>query len=209
MSGQGSFEAQPGGPPGTGPHRSPGAIQPVRAVLVLLVAALVAVVVLARLGGAGATITPITPASKVTTTTTTAPVASAASTTTTANVVGTSTTTTTIAPSHVLVLVLNGWTTRHAALYFKNRLAFFGYDLLVPVDAVSDTNQTSKIFYVHAQYEPTALAIAGELDLPASDVLAPSSGNDSALVTADLNSADVIVLVGEDISGRVPAGYNG
>jgi hypothetical protein len=181
----------------------------VRAVLVLLVAALVAVVVLVRLGGAGTGVTPITPASKVNSTTTTARVAAPTSTTTTTTVVGPSSTTTTIAPSHVLVLVLNGWTTRHAALYFKNRLAFFGYDLLVAADAANATNQTSTIFYVHAQYEPTALAIAGELDLPATDVLAPSSSNDSALVTANLNSADVIVLVGEDISGRVPAGYNG
>jgi hypothetical protein len=172
---------------------------------VLLVAVLVAVVVLARLGGTHTSAAP--PARATSTTVATGPSRTIASTSTT--VVGTSTTTTTTIPtSSVLVLVLNGWTTMHAALYFKDKLATFGYDLRVPIDAVTDTNKTSQVYYVHPQYEATALAIAGDLDLPATDVVATTS-TDAALTSTDIDSADVILLVGEDISGRVPAGYNG
>jgi hypothetical protein len=202
----GAGPPRPPGAPGGGSHRAPGAIQPLRAVLVLLVAVLVAVVVLARLGGTHAS--QALPAHKTTTTVHKSSARTTTSTSTT--VVGTSTTTsTTIPASSVVVLVLNGWTTRHAALFFMKRLVTFGYDLRVPIDAATADNQVSMVFYVHAQYEPSALAIAGDLDIALSDVVAPSSTNDSALTTADTDSADVIVLVGGNISGRVPVGYNG
>jgi hypothetical protein len=203
--GQTGASRRPGARGGGPPQRPPGAIQPLRAVLVLLVAVLVAVVVLARLGGTHSNAAP--PNRTTSTTSSTPPSRTIASTSTT--VVGTSTTTTTTIPtSSVLVLVLNGWTTSHAALFFKNKLATFGYDLRVPIDAVTSNNKTSRVYYVHPQYEATALAIAGDLDLPATDVVAVSS-TDAALTSTDIESAYVILLVGEDISGRVPAGYNG
>ena len=177
-----------------------------RAVLVLMAAVLVAVVVLARLGG-----THTSGALPVHQTTTTVHKGAARTTTSTSTtVVGVSTTTSTTIPvASVVVLVLNGWTTEHAALFFKNRLATFGYDLRSPIDAATSDNKTSSVFYVHARYEPSALAIAGELSIPSADVVAPASTNDSALTTTDINSADVIVLVGENISGKVPVGYKG
>ena len=70
------------------------------------------------------------------------------------------TTTTTLPPSSVLVLVLNGWQTEHAALFYKNQLAPQGYDLRAPADAATDDNTVSEVFYVHPQYEPNAIAIA-------------------------------------------------
>lgn len=109
----------------------------------------------------------------------------------------------------MLVLVLNGWSTRHAALYYKNRLAPYGFDLLTPIDAATADNKQSLVFYEHSQYQAVALTIAQDLSIPTANVVAPSSTNDSALTETDQAAADVIVLVGEDISGKVPTGYNG
>jgi hypothetical protein len=201
-----SGPTRPGRAAGGGSTRPPGAIQPVRALAVILIAAVVVVVVLARMSGAHLTAAPSTTRVATTTVPTTRP-GPTTSTPTTAVVA--TTTTTTIPPSSVLVLVLNGWTTRHAALYYKNQLAPHGYDLRVPIYAATDTNQDSGVFFVHAQYEPTALVIAGDLGIPSAAVVAPSSTNDTALTPADLDEADVIVLVGANISGKVPAGYNG
>ncbi|HTW10790.1 MAG TPA: hypothetical protein VME46_25040 [Acidimicrobiales bacterium] len=182
-----------------------------RALLVLVVAAVVAVVVLARLAGgpAGSAATPTTSLQTTTSTSAKTGPSTVSSPTTTTTVVTPAATTTTIAPSHVLVLVLNGWTTYHAALYFKNQLSFYDYDLKVPEDAETDTNTRSLVFYTHAQYEPSATQIAKDLHLSPSAVVAPSPTNDGALTVSYIDSADVILLVGEDISGRVPSGYKG
>lgn len=180
------------------------AIQPLRAVLVILLAVVVAVVVLARMGtshGTAAitrpTSTPITstsvPSSTATTTATTAPTLS---------------TTTTVAPSSVTLLVLNGWTKEHAALYFETELNGFGYDTLAPTDAATDTNKHSALFVVHSAYESNALAIAESLGLSPSVVVAPKASNDSAIPAGDLSKADLVFVVGQDISGRVPPGYS-
>ncbi|HMK97571.1 MAG TPA: LytR C-terminal domain-containing protein [Acidimicrobiales bacterium] len=208
----------PPGQPGPGPAGgggSPGRGAPpsvnrlLRGGLVLIVAVVVAVVVIARLGS---TTKPASSAHLTTTTTTTK---AAVSTTATTAPPGSSTTTlpatttTALPPRTVLVRVLNGWTTRHAALYFKNQLATFGYDLGVPIDAATSDNKISQVFYLHPQYLASALAIASELGIAASSVLAPTTANSSALTAADEASTDVIVVVGEDISGKVPVGYNG
>ncbi len=124
--------------------------------------------------------------------------------------VATTTTSTTVPPTGVKVLVLNGYTKYHAALYFKNQLAALGYDTLAPMDAVTSTNLTSTLFVVNPADRDNALALArSPLGLPASAVVAPSPTNDSAVPPARLHLADLVLLVGADISGRVPARYNG
>jgi hypothetical protein len=174
---------------------------------VVVVGVAVAVFVLARTNNS--------PAAKVAahraTTTTGAPAAtsttsaSAATTTT----VATTTTSTTLPPSSVTVLVLNGWTTPHAALYFQHQLAAKGYDTRAPANALSSTNKTSEVFYTSPAYRSNALAIAAALSLPSTDVAAPTATNDVAVPAVDLSGADIVLLVGGDISGRVPVGYNG
>ena len=130
--------------------------------------------------------------------------------TSTTTAAATTTTSTTAAPAGVTVLVLNGYTTYHAALYFKNQLAALGYDALAPNNAITDTNATSTIFVVAPAYRPNALALArSPLGLPASAVVSPAPTNDAAVPAALLHQADLILLVGGDLSRRVPAHYNG
>jgi hypothetical protein len=108
----------------------------------------------------------------------------------------------------VTLLVLNGWTKEHAALYFQTELAGFGYDTLAPTDAATNTNKYSEMFVVRSRYEGNAKVIAQSLGLSSSVVVAPRPANDSAVPSADLDSADLIFVVGEDISSRVPPGYS-
>lgn len=183
-----------------------GSSQPFRALLVVVIGVAVAVLVLARTNNSPASVSAShnnTTVSAPLTTTTTSP---AATTTTT---VPTTTTSTTLAPSSVTVLVLNGWTTYHAALYFQHQLAAKGYDTRAPNNALSSTNHSSQVFYTSPAYRANALAIAAALSLPSTAVVAPTAANDAAVPAADLSGADIILLVGGDISGRVPVGYNG
>jgi len=119
------------------------------------------------------------------------------------------TTTTTVPPASVTVLVLNGWTTYHAAAFFQHKLASEGYDTRAPNNAISSTNAHSQIFFSSPAYEANALAIAKQLGLPKSAVAAPVAANDSAVPVSDLGQQDLILVVGGDISGQVPAGYSG
>ena len=217
----------PPGPPGSSGRagRSGASGQPtgssrlLRGALVLAAAVVIAVLVLARMGGVPST------AANAAKHSTTAPTTAAgghhllgtsttlagrsSSTTTATTSSSTEPTTTTLPSSSVLVQVLNGWTKLHAALYYKNQLAKYGYDLRTPLDAATSDNAASEVFYEHPQFEPSALAIASEIGVSASNVVSPTAANDSALTTSTQASSDVIVLVGEDISGRVPANYQG
>jgi LytR cell envelope-related transcriptional attenuator len=187
----------PSGPVGPGrppaPRRS---FQPIRAAAVIFVSVGVGIAVLARMGG-----TPTT----ASTTTTTRPTTSSVTTTTalTSTTVPT-TTTTTIAPHKVTVLVLNGGTTLHAALYFQTELSADGYDTLAPNNATTSALKLSEIFVVKPSAQANAAAIAGILKASPSSVLTPTAANDGAVPTSMINSADVIVVVGADISGQVP-----
>jgi hypothetical protein len=105
--------------------------------------------------------------------------------------------------------VLNGWTTRHAALYFQKKLAADGYDTLAPNNALNETNATTSVFVVTPADSATGTAIAELLGLAASAVALPSPTNDSAVPTTLLHQADIIVVVGGDISKEVPVGYSG
>lgn len=192
--------------PAGGPAR-PRVVRPLRALLVVVIGIVVAVYVLARttsptvkVAVAHAKTTTSAPA-KVTTTK-----RFAATTTTT---VASTTTSTTLPPSSVTVLVLNGWTTYHAASYFQHQLAAKGYDTRAPQNALSSTNKTSLVYFTSPTYRSSALAIAAALALPSTDVVAPTATNDAPVPPVDLSSADIILLVGADISGRVPPNYNG
>lgn len=199
----------PSGPGGNRPAggRS-GAVQPFRALAIVALALVVAVVVLARMPTSPAR--PAAARSGPTTTreatsTTTAPSA----TSTTATTLPPTTTSTTLAPSSVTVAVLNGWTTAHGALYFQHQLSARGYDTRAPANAVTDTNKTSAVFFTSVAYRANALAVASFLGLPATSVLAPTASNDAAIPPYYLSGTDIIVLIGADISSRVPANYGG
>jgi len=173
---------------------------------VVVVAVAIAVGVLVRMGPGHSSASPprtTRPAAA----STTVPIA----TTTPALVTTTAPTTTSVPPSTVTVLVLNGWTTRHAALYFQKKLAADGYDTLAPNNALDDTNSTTSVFVVTPADSATGTAIAELLGLshPLSAVEVPSANNDSAIPATVLHQAAIIVVVGGDISKQVPVGYNG
>jgi hypothetical protein len=170
-------------------------------------AVVVGVFVLARTGSTPTTAaTHLPPTSAPTTlphTRVTPPKAVTTSTTTT------TTPTTTLPPSKVTVLVLNGGDVRHAALFFQHKLAGDGYDTLAPTNATSETNKTSQIFVISPGDSANALAIAAFLGLPSSAVTTPTPANDSAVPATMLHQADLVLVVGGDISNEVPKGYNG
>jgi hypothetical protein len=175
--------------------------------VVIIVALVVGVVVLARTGSVPTTVatrssTTTTIRSSVTTTT-----PPRTGTTTTSAV--TTTTTTTVPPAKVTVLVLNGWDVYHAALYFKNRLLAAGYDTLAPTDAATSTNKVSEILVNTASDMANGLAIASLLGVGSATVVVPTAANDAAVPAGDLRQADIVLVVGEDISAQVPKGYNG
>jgi hypothetical protein len=177
-------EAGDGGGPG-GPPRSPRTSQPIRAVLVVVVVVAIGVLVLARMS---------TPRGTAATT------SSGTSTSTTAASAGTTTT----------VLVLNGWTTPHAALYFQSKLSKQGYDTLAPNNAATNTVKLSEILIAKGTAKSTnAYQVAGIIGVGPSQVEKLSATNDSAVPPSMVSLADLIVLVGEDISHQVPAGYSG
>jgi hypothetical protein len=172
-----------------------------------VVAVVVGVFVLARTGSAPTTAATHVPPTTVRTTT--VPVTTVGRST----VVTTSTTTTTaptvtLPPAKVTVLVLNGWTVRHAALFFQHKLAGDGYDTLAPTNATTETNKHSEIFVVSPGDSPNALSIAAFLGLPSSAVMTPTPANDSAVAATLLHQADLVLVVGSDISNQVPSGYN-
>jgi hypothetical protein len=167
----------------------------------VVVAIAIGVVVLVRMGGVPthASSTSSSRAAVVVTTTTTTQLTSSS----------TVSTTTTVPARSVTVLVLNGYTTRHAALYFQKKLVGLGYDTRAPADAATSTDKTSQVFVVNASDLPNAQAVAQALGLSPSAVLTPTPANDSAIPPAYLHQADLIVVVGADISSEVPPGYKG
>lgn len=176
------------------------AFQPARAAAVILLAVGVGVAVLARMGG--------THVVGATTTTTRAPVTSTTHPSTVTSTTVPATTTTTLAPAKVTVLVLNGGTVYHAALYFQTKLSAAGYDTLAPNNATTSTNKLSQIFVVRPTARANAVAIAQLIKASPSSVMVPTSANDSAVPPSMLNAADLIVVVGADISAQVPAKFN-
>jgi hypothetical protein len=176
---------------------------------VVVLAVVVGVFVLARTGSA-----PTTVATHATTTSARTTVPLTKVTRPSGGVVTTSTATTvapttTLAPSKVTVLVLNGWTVRHAALFFQHKLAGAGYDTLAPTNATGEGSKTSQVLVVSPVDDANALAIASLLGLASSAVMTPTAANDTAVPPNLLHQADLVLVVGGDISNQVPAGYNG
>jgi cytoskeletal protein RodZ len=201
---------EPGDPgaPGT-PPRAPRTSQPLRAVLVVIVAAAIGVLVLARMSTPGSTAATTTSTSSSTATTSASVGTTTTSTTPTATSTS-STTTTTVAPSSVTVLVLNGWTTPHGALYFQTKLSKHGYDTLAPNNAATNTVKLSKILIAKGTAESTnAYQVAGIVGVGPAAVEKLTPANSAAVPANMTRLADLIVLVGEDISHQVPAGYTG
>jgi hypothetical protein len=121
-----------------------------------------------------------------------------------------STTTTTVPPSSVTILVLNGWTTPHGALYFQTKLSKHGYDTLAPNNAATNTVKLSEILICKGTAESTnAYQVAGIVGVGPAAVQKVTPENSTAVPAGMLQLADLIVLVGQDISGQVPAGYTG
>jgi LytR cell envelope-related transcriptional attenuator len=192
------------GPPARGPRNS----QPLRAVAVVVVAVVVGVLVLARMSTPGST-APTTSSSTGTATTAVSGRTTTSSTTST-TVATSSTTTTTVAPSTVTVLVLNGWTTPHGALYFQAKLSKAGYDTLAPNNAATNTVKLSMIYICKGTAKSTnAYQVAGIVGVGPAAVVHPTPQNAAAVPPSMLQVADLVVLVGQDISGQVPAGYTG
>lgn len=200
MSNANANQPEPPGGPGAGQVRP---FQPVRAAAVVIGAVAIGVAVLARMGGGHsvASTVPLTTGHHGTTTTTSSSVPSSSTTLPT-------TTTTTIAPGKVTVLVLNGGTTYHAALFFQTRLQGDGYDTEAPADATAETYKSTEVFPIEKAARPNAVAIAHLLAVSASSVVTPSDTNEGAIPASDRQAADVIVVVGADISTQVPADYN-
>lgn len=189
------------------PGGRPRPLQPLRAAIVVVVAVVVGVFVLARTGSVPTTAaTHLTSTSVPTTVRVTTP---STPTTVTTSLSTTTAPPTTLAPSKVRVLVLNGWTTRHAALYFQKKLSGAGYDTLAPTNATTEANRVSHIFVVSTGDNANGLAIAAFLSLSPSAVVAPTPANDAAVPAAMLRQADLVLVVGGDISSQVPANYNG
>jgi hypothetical protein len=195
------------GTPGVAP-RGPRTSQPLRAVVVVVVAVVIGVLVLARMSTPGTT---AATTSSSTGTATTAVSSRTTTTSTTSTTVPTSsTTTTTVPPSSVTVLVLNGWTTPHGALYFQTKLSKHGYDTLAPNNAATNTVKLSKIYICKGTAKSTnAYQVAGIVGVGPAAVVKPTPANAPAIPPSMLQLADLIVLVGQDISGQVPAGYAG
>jgi hypothetical protein len=176
--------------------------------LVVVLAVVVGVFVLARTGSAPTTVATHLPPTSARTTVPVTKVSQPS------GVVTTSTTTTvapptTLPPSKVTVLVLNGWSVSHAALFFQHKLAAAGYDTLAPSNATSEGSKTSQIFVVSRVDNANALAIASFLGLPSSAVVTPTAVNDTVVPATLLHQADLVLVVGADISDQVPAGYHG
>jgi hypothetical protein len=132
------------------------------------------------------------------------------SSTTSTTVATSSTTTTTVAPASVTVLVLNGTTTPHAAAYFQKKLATSGYDTLAPNNAATTTVKLAQILVVKGGVNSTnAYQVAGIVGVGPSAVMMLSPTNSTDVPPSLLHTADLIVVVGADIAGQVPAGYSG
>ncbi len=137
----------------------------------------------------------------------TEPTATTAATTTSTTAVTTTTSaathhaTTTTAPKPnpaVMVLVGNGSTTTGAAGYFTTKLKGDGWSTLAPVTASAAS--TSAVYYAAGQNK-AADAVAKDLGLSASAVQPLTS----SVAVPGATAASVVVVIGADLAGQVPA----
>lgn len=118
------------------------------------------------------------------------------------------TTNTTLAahqPSEVKVLAVNGTSTAGIGGKAKDVLLGAQYNALTPTDAKTKPVQTTAIYFAPG-YQADAASIALLLKAPPTTV-APMPADRNALLKDPRNgaAANVIVLVGNDIAGSLPA----
>jgi hypothetical protein len=111
------------------------------------------------------------------------------------------------APADVRVVVVNGTSTKGAAAKVSDPLnKTAGYNTLKPADATAAVKQAppkTTLVYFTAGFEREARAIATFLGLGAKAVAALPTPPPAA--PADLNNANVVVLVGADLAAKPPA----
>jgi LytR cell envelope-related transcriptional attenuator len=167
-----------GGPPGE------DRISLGRALLLLVVGVVVGVLCL-QVGGRP----PATPA----------PVASSATTTTTTVPHHTTTTTAARPNPAVKVLVANGGAVTGAAAYFTNKLKADGWTTLTPTNLTPVSS--SAVYYASGQ-QASAGTVASDVGLSASAVHPVAT----APTVSGATGADVILVVGPDLSSQVSSG---
>lgn len=154
--------------------------------LVLLVVGIVVGVLCLQVGGRP----PATPA----------PAAASSSTTTTTVPHRTTTTTTAARPNPaVKVLVVNGGTVNGAAAYFTNKLKADGWTTLTPTNVTPVS--ASAVYYATGQ-QASAGTVASDVGLSASAVHPVAT----APTVPGATGADVILVVGPDLSSQVSSG---
>lgn len=111
------------------------------------------------------------------------------------------------APSEVRLVVVNGTTTKGAAAKVSDPLnKTAGYNTLKPADATAAVKQAppkTSLVYFTVGYEREARAVATFLGLGVKAVSALP--NPPPAAPADLNNANVVVLVGADLAAKPPA----
>lgn len=154
--------------------------------LVLLVVAVVVGVLCLQVGGRP----PATPA----------PVVSSSATTTTTVPHRTTTTTTAPRPNPaVKVLVANGGSVNGAAAYFTSKLKADGWTTLTPTNVTPVS--ASGVYYATGQ-QASAGSVASDVGLSASAVHPVATGP----TVPGATGADVILVVGPDLSSQVSSG---
>jgi hypothetical protein len=117
----------------------------------------------------------------------------ASTTTTTTAPPAASTTTTTEAPGSVSVLVANATQQSGLAGHYSALLGTKGWAVKTPNDAAT-TVATSAVYYAAGQQGPAAI-IAGQLGIPAADVLPLTS----AVPVPGAAGNDVVVVIGANL----------
>lgn len=101
----------------------------------------------------------------------------------------------------VKVLVANASQTNGVAAYYSGKLSSAGWGTLTPVTA-STAKPTSSVYFATGE-QGAAQAIAASLGVPSGAVQAMSA---SVVPVASTTGADVVVVVGNDLASKVPAG---
>ncbi len=101
----------------------------------------------------------------------------------------------------VKVLVANASQTNGVAGYYSGKLSAEGWGTLAPITA--GTAETSSAAYYASGRQQDALAIAASIGIPSSAVQSLTS---SVVPVVGATQADVVVVVGNDLAAKVPAG---